>query len=150
MTSGELISEAIREVTDLRGPPAVVVALIFNGYFFKMVPRFPNRLIPLVNAMLAPVLTFTLVGWPTPDTMAPGLRWPELAAWITAGVQSLLLLCMAWVLHTRVLRLIIDNKVPALNPGRATESNTVVAETTSEDGTEKITKEETKITETKP
>ncbi len=138
MTVGELISEAIREVTTLNGPPAVVATLIFSGYALKMIQAFPNRFIPMVNAMIAPVLTLVLVGWPTPDTMAPGLRWPELAAWLTALVQSLLLLCMSWVLHDRILRKVIDDKVAAWNPGRETSEVKQEVSTSTPTGTETV------------
>lgn len=117
MSVGELIQTTIKEITSLQGPPAVIITIIFVGYALKMIPSFPNRFIPLVSFALGPLLTLVLVGWPTSGTMAPGLRWPEIAAWMTAIIQGFLLACAAWLSHAKVLRAVIDDKVPALKRG---------------------------------
>lgn len=100
----------------VKGPSAVVVFLIMLGYALKMIPWFPNRYIPLVNFAVGPMLTPVLVTWPQPGDMPAGVRWPEIAAWATILVMGFLLACVAWITHAKVLRQLIDNKVPALQP----------------------------------
>lgn len=110
----ELLEQFIAQITTLRGPPAVVITIIFVGYFAKMCPWIENKWIPLISFVLGPVLTLLIVGWPTTDTMAPGVRWPEIAAWATSIIQGFLLSCLAWASHAKVLRQLIDDKIPAL------------------------------------
>ena len=81
--------------------------------------------------------------------MAPGLRWPETAAWLTALVQGLLLACLAWVMHAKFLSKWIDDKIPALNPGRTVDTTTATELRTTEAGTQQATLE-TKVTLEKP
>lgn len=107
----------INQITTLRGPTAVVVYIIMAGYALKMVPRFPNRVIPLVSFLLGPALGVLLVSWPTPEKIAPDVRFPDLAAWATAVMQGFLLACLAWISHAKVLRKLIDDKIPALRTG---------------------------------
>jgi hypothetical protein len=106
----------------LKGPSAVVVFLIMLGYILKMVPRFPNRFIPCVNVLAGMALTPILVSWPQPGDMPPGVRWPEAAAWTTVFITGFLLACVAWISHAKVLRKIIDDKVPALQQAKTEET----------------------------
>ena len=142
----ELIDQLILQVITLKGPSAIVVFIIMLGYAAKMVPRFPNKCIPVVSFIIGPLLTPVLVGWPTPGSMDPGLRWPEAAAWVTSIVQGHLLACIAWISHAKILRKFIDDKIPALNPGL------VVARSTSSvsdaEGTQRT--EETLVSQEKP
>jgi len=110
----ELLEKFIVQITGLRGPTAVVFCIVFVGYALKMVPTFPNRFIPLVSFCLGPPLTLFLVCWPTPGSMEPGVRWPEIAAWTTLIIQGFLLSCVAWVSHAKILRQLFDDKIPAL------------------------------------
>ena len=110
----ETLEQFIVQITSLHGPTAVVFCIIMAGYALKMVPVFPNRFIPLVSFLLGPPLTLFLVAWPTTGSMEPGIRWPEIAAWVTSVIQGFLLACLAWVSHAKVLRTLIDDKIPAL------------------------------------
>lgn len=129
----ELLQKFIIQVTTLQGPTAVVFFIIMLGYALKMVPDFPNRFIPLISFMVGPPLTLILVAWPSVGSMEPGIRWPEVAAWATSLIQGFLLACLAWISHAKVLRKLIDEKIPALTPGRQVESATA-SETRTDDG----------------
>lgn len=111
----DMIDHYISQIVTLKGPSAVVVYLVMIGYALKMFPSFPNKHIPLVNFMVGPILTMFIVDWPTSGNMPPGVRFPEIAAWLTAVLQGLLLACIAWISHAKLLRKYIDDKVPALN-----------------------------------
>ena len=145
----ELIDQLIAEVTTLKGPSLVVVFIIFIGYALKM-SRFPNRCIPLVSFVIGPLLTPIMISWPEPGNMPNGVRWPEAAAWAQIVVMGFLLACIAWILHGKVLRKLIDDKVPALNPGRETNTKVAAETKTTDTGTEQTIKEETITTEVKP
>lgn len=110
----QLLEEFIVQITGLRGPTAVVFCIVFVGYVLKMSP-VPNRFIPLVSFVLGPPLTLFLVAWPTPGSMEPGVRWPEVAAWTTLVIQGFLLAVLAWLSHAQILRKLIDDKIPALS-----------------------------------
>jgi hypothetical protein len=146
----DLIDKLIVEVTTLKGPSAVVVFIIMFGYVLKMVPNFPNRYIPLVSFILGPLLTPMMVTWPQPGSMPEGVRWPEVTAWATVIVMGELLACLAWISHAQVLRKFIDNKIPALNPGRTVDLK-VDSKSMSTEDTQQLVKTEIEITkETKP
>lgn len=146
----ELIDSLILEFTTLKGPSLVVTVIIFVGYILKMLPRFPNRYIPVVSFVLGPLMTPFMVSWPSAGEMPPGLRWPEIAAWLTTLCTGLLLACLAWIVHGQVLRKLIDDKVPALNPGRKTEETVEVETHSDAAGTATKTTQEKVTTETKP
>lgn len=111
----DLIDSFISQIVTLKGPSAVVVFLVMLGYALKMIPKFPNQHIPLVNFLVGPVLTLFLVDFPNPGTMPPGVHYPDIAAWLTSFQQGFLLACLAWISHAKVLKVWIDDKVPALN-----------------------------------
>lgn len=110
----ELIDKSILELTALQGPSLVVVFIIMLGYALKMIPKFPNKFIPLVSFIVGPILTPFMVKWPDVGDMPSGVRWPEITAWATVLVMGLLLACLAWILHGKFLRKLIDDKIPAL------------------------------------
>lgn len=147
----EMLDEMILQVTRLQGPSAVVVFVIMLGYACKMIQGFPNRYIPLVSFVTGPVLTLILVGPPGTGQMPPNLFWPDLAAYTSCLVTGFLLSCLAWIMHAKFLRKWIDDKVPALNPGRTTATTEVKQTSTDADGDvseKKVTQELT--TEDKP
>ena len=115
-TDMEMLDKFITDFTSPHGPKAVVIFIIFLGYALKMWKRFPNRCIPLVSFIVGPPLAVLLVQWPTAGRMDPGLLWPDVAAWITALIQGFLLACSAWILHAKILRQFVDDKIPALQP----------------------------------
>jgi hypothetical protein len=112
----EMLDSLILQVTTLKGPSAVVVFIIMLGYALKMVPKFPNKYIPLASFVIGPVLTLILVGPPGTGTLSPNLFWPDLAAHVSCLVTGFLLSCVAWIMHAKFLRKMIDDKVPELNP----------------------------------
>jgi hypothetical protein len=111
----ELINPYLAPIITLTGPTAVVVYLIMIGYAAKMISWIPNRFIPFINFAFGPILGILLVAWPVDTDMPPGVRYPEITAWLTAILRGFLMACTAWVLHARVLRNIIDDKVVQLN-----------------------------------
>lgn len=112
----DYLNPLIEALTKLHGPPLVIVFLIVNGYMLKMTKVFPNRFIPLVNAILAPALTILLVEWPDKEqTWMLKVKWPAIAAWATSLLQGTLYNFIAWVGHAKFLRKWIDDKVPAMS-----------------------------------
>lgn len=134
----EMLDQFILQITTLKGPSAVVVFLVMFGYALKMTPMVVNRYIPLINFILGPILTIFIVDFPTPGSMPPGVRYPEIAAWLTSILTGFLLACLAWISHAQILRKWIDDKVPALNPDKTMDKKTVSEESTNADGTAKI------------
>jgi hypothetical protein len=143
----ELLDKALEEITTLHGPSLVVVFIILLGYALKMIPAFPNKLIPLVSFVIGPILTPIMVGWPDTGSIPPGVRWPEYASWATVLVQGFLFACIAWIMHGKVLRKLIDDKVPALNPGRTVQTATLSAVDMSG---QEVVKESSKVVTDKP
>mgnify|MGYP000384882049 CR=1 FL=1 len=147
----EMLDEMILQVTRLQGPSAVVVFVIMLGYACKMIQGFPNRYIPLVSFVAGPALTLILVGPPGTEQMPPNLFWPDLAAYTSCLVTGFLLSCLAWIMHAKVLRKWIDDKVPALNPGRTVEKTEEVKTVTDAAGeVQSQHTAEQKVTDTKP
>lgn len=104
----------INQLTSLTGPKQIIVFLIMFGYLLKMIPSFPNVLIPIANCfVLGPALSVMLLGWPTNGEILPSVRYPEVAAWAQAYQKGLLLGCIAWISHGLILRKFIDEKVEA-------------------------------------
>ena len=141
----ELIDQAIARITALQGASAVIACIVMLGYALKMISGFKNKYIPLVSFAVGPPLTMILVGWPEPGNMAPNLRWPEAAAWVTSFIQGFLFACIAWISHAKILRRFIDDKIPALNPGRTMDTSTAT-ETVTTPEAQSTVKAETKIT----
>lgn len=111
------IDEWIVKITALSGPTLLIVTLWMAGYFFKLVPVFPNRLIPAATLGIALTMTPFLVMWPSPGDAPPGLRWPNITAWIQTVDRAVLLWALAWLTHATALKKLIDDKVNgALNP----------------------------------
>jgi hypothetical protein len=146
----ELIDAMITELTTLKGPSLVVVFIILAGYALKMIPRFPNKFIPLVSFCIGPLLAPVMVSWPNSGDMPPGVRWPEAAAWAQVIVMGFLLACCAWILHGKVLRKLIDEKIPALTPGRKVEQTKSVETASDAGGAKTITTEEKKTIDVQP
>lgn len=138
----DTLNPFIEQVTTLKGPSLLVVFLIMLGYALKMFRQFENRGIPFVNFTVGALLCPLIVAWPTPGSMEPDLRFPELAAWISSTINGFLLACIAWVTHTKFLRKFIDDKIPAMNPGRTEEKTKTVEVTSDQEGEKKTTKEE--------
>lgn len=113
----EMLDPFILQVVTLRGPSAIVVFLIMLGYALKMFPAIPNRFIPLVNFVAGPALAVFLLPWPATGMIDPGLRYPDVAAWLMLIMTGFLLACIAWMLHAKFLRKFIDEKIPALKTG---------------------------------
>ena len=145
----EIIDPLINYVTTLNGPSSVIVFLVMLGYVLKMLPWFPNKHIPLSNFIVGPVLTLFLVDWPSPETMPPAVRFPETAAWLTAIQRGFLLACVAWISHAKILRGLIDDKVPALNPDKITDTTVFKEERTGGGATATTEQTVTSTTETK-
>jgi hypothetical protein len=131
----ETLDNLILEIVTLRGPTAVVVFLVMLGYILKMTGAFPNKYIPLVNFIVGPILTVFIVDWPTPGSMPHGIRYPDVASWLTALQTGFLLSCLAWLSHAQILRRLIDDKIPALNKDQKVDTNM------STDKTESVTTE---------
>lgn len=138
----DTLNPFIEQVTTLKGPMVVVVFLIMLGYALKMIDSFPNRYIPFVNFVLGALLAPILVAWPTPGNMEPSLRFPELASWFTSTITGFLLACVAWITHTKFLRKFIDDKIPAMNPGRTVDETKVEEIRVDEEGAHKTVTEE--------
>lgn len=112
----DAIDPFITQLTTLTGPKQIVVFLIMFGYMLKMIPNavFANRFIPLFNCfVLGPAMSVLLLGWPEVGQIAPGVRYPLLAAWAQAYQTGALLAAIAWVAHGVVLKKLIDDKVTA-------------------------------------
>lgn len=137
----EMLDQLILQVTQLKGPSAVVVFIIMFCYMLKMWRLFPNRFIPIVGAILGPILTLILVGPPGTGSLAPNLFWPDLAAHVSCIVTGFLLFCVAWIMHAKFLRKLIDDKVPELNPGRVVSTSTSESKVESEAGTQQVQQE---------
>lgn len=110
----DVLDPIINQLISLKGPKQIIVFLIMFGYLLKMIPSFPNVLIPIANCfVLGPALSVLLLGWPTNGEIAPTVRYPEIAAWAQAYQTGLLLGCIAWISHGLILRKVIDEKVSA-------------------------------------
>ena len=149
----DLINPLLNAVTSLHGEALVIFFLVVNGYMWKMVPSFPNRWIPLINMLLGPLLCVAVVKWPDPaDTWMQQVKYAELAAWANTLMQGVALSFVAWVLHHKILKTLIDDKVPAMNPGMTKETKETVETSVAADGgaTKTIGKEEKTVLETPP
>lgn len=138
----DTLNPFIEQVTTLKGPMVLVVFLIMLGYALKMAPNFPNRFIPFVNFIMGAALSPILVKWPAPGSMDSDLKFPELAAWFTSIITGFLLACVAWITHTKFLRKFIDDKIPAMNPGRTVDETKVEETRVDEEGAQKTVTEE--------
>lgn len=114
MNPFDMIDPLIQQFTTLSGTRLVIVFLVMAGYMMKMIPKVPNRWIPILNCFLiGPALSVLLVGWPANGDIAPDVRFPEVAAWVQAYVKGLLLGVIAWLAHGMVLKRFVDEKVEA-------------------------------------
>lgn len=146
----DTLNPFIEQVTTLKGPMLLVVFLIMLGYALKLTKSFPNRGIPVVNFIIGAALAPIVVAWPSPGSMDPALRFPDIAAWFTSTITGFLLSCVAWLMHDKFLRKFIDNKSPALSPSRTTDKR-VETETHIEDGkSQKQERTTTEVTELNP
>lgn len=137
----DLINPLLNVVTSLHGEALVIFTLIVLGYVMKTAFFFPNEWIPRVNFFIAPILTILIVQWPDPaDTWMQKLKYPEPAAWANTLMKGTGLFFIAWVIHHKALKTLIDDKVPAMNPGM--KRDTTTTETVQVTGGE-----ETKVTE---
>lgn len=111
MDSIELVDQLIRDVTALKGPKLLIAFLIALGYGLQKAPLIDSKYIPRILVLLGIVLAPVLVAWPTPETMEPGVRFNDITAWVQVGVQGFLLACGAWLLHAKILKRMIDDKI---------------------------------------
>jgi hypothetical protein len=74
--------------------------------------------------------------------------WPTAAAWAHELMKGIALFFVAWVLHNKVLKVFIDDKVPAMNPGMTKETKKVEETSVAESGEETKTVEKTEKTVT--
>lgn len=121
----DLINPILNSITGMSGEALVVFILIINGYLFKEMTFFPNDWIPRINFFLAPLLCILVVQWPDPtDTWMQKVKFPMAAAWAHSLMKGVALFFIAWVLHNKVLKVFIDDKVPAMNPGMTKDMKT--------------------------
>lgn len=143
----DLINPILNSITGMNGEALVVFILIINGYLFKEMTFFPNEWIPRLNFLLAPILCILVVQWPDPsDTWMQKVKFPMAAAWAHTLMKGVALFFVAWVLHNKVLKVFIDDKVPAMNPGMTKESKKVEETSVAESGEETKTVEKSEKT----
>lgn len=101
----ELLTDLLTQIKGLTGYSLVAVVLIALGYALKMIPRFPNQFIPAATMLAGMILTPLLT---SPGEMAPNLRNPI----VGQVVHGFLIACVAWILHDKLLKGIIDRYLP--------------------------------------
>jgi hypothetical protein len=106
-----MIDDMILQIVTLKGPQLMIAFLILTGYGLKIFPWFPNDLIPLVTIAFGGALAPLFIAWPSTGSMDPALRYPEVTAWAQIMITGLLLGAGAWLIHNKVLKPFIDDKI---------------------------------------
>ena len=102
----DYLEDILKVITNL-GPEALTVAvMIALGYVLRILPAFPNKLIPYVCIFGAPFIYPFLTN---PGRVAPDVQHPIVRCVIT----GFLLGAVAWFSHNKVLAH-IENKIPGL------------------------------------
>lgn len=122
----DFIDPVLVSLTALKGPKLLIAFLVVVGYGLKFVPGFSNRYIPYVTMPLGALLAPFLVAWPKPENMEPDLRYNEVAAWIQVEIMGVLLASVAWAMHAKILKRVIDNKfeTPSFTPPEGSDKPT--------------------------
>lgn len=109
----DYLDSFIVDILALKGPKLLIVFLIVLGYGLQAVPIFPNKYIPRVVLVLGILLSPFILSWPQPGQMPPELRYPDLAAWTQTLMAGFLLAAVSWLLHNKLLKPYIDDKLGA-------------------------------------
>lgn len=122
----QMIDEMILQVVTLKGPQLMIVFQILVGYGLKVIPWFDNRFIPLSTVVIGGLLAPLFIAWPEPGSMDPALRYPEVTAWAQTIITGLLLGAGSWLIHNKVLKPFIDDKIspPSFTPPPGKETPT--------------------------
>ena len=105
------LDSIIQSIVTLHGAKLVIVTCIGLGYLLKLIKKFPNTYIPHCVVLAGAPLAVLLMAWPSPASQEPGIRFIEAAAWTQASIGGLLLGAAGWLLHNKVLRKYLDEKL---------------------------------------
>lgn len=111
MNPFDLLDSFLLEVLKLKGPKLLAVFLIVLGYGLKFIPKFPNQFIPVIVLLSGTALAPFMLAWPQPGEIDPALRYPEVAAWAQTLLAGFLVGGLSWLLHAKLLRKVIDEKL---------------------------------------
>jgi hypothetical protein len=106
-----MIDEMILQIVTLKGPQLMIAFLIMTGYGLKIFPWLDNKYIPPVTVILGGAMAPLFISWPAEGKMSPELRYPEVAAWAQIIITGLLLGAGSWLIHNKVLKPFIDDKI---------------------------------------
>ena len=109
----DIINGVVDFIGKLSAPALLFVTLIIMGYGLKLLPVFPNRLIPLAT-LTVPMAVYPIIG--NRGLVNSDFDSSSKVLWAMA-MQGLIIGFAAWVSHRKVLKRLIDDKVNgALNP----------------------------------
>ena len=111
MNFNELTDQIILEVLSLKGPKLLMVSLVLLGYLLKSVPKFPNRWIPRTIIATGGLLSPLFIPLPSHGSIDPGLCCPEPTCWASVVMTGFILGGASWLLHAKLLKKLIDDKV---------------------------------------
>jgi len=104
--------QTIWAMIQLKAALLVVVAVVIIGYLLKLIPKWNNDNIPWV-VIPSSILLYGILCVPPAssfDTVSDSLRYL-----VTTAILGALVGLIAWGLHARILKRILDAKIPALN-----------------------------------
>jgi drug/metabolite transporter (DMT)-like permease len=116
MSFHEITDQLLLEITALTGPKLLMAFLVAVGYALQAVPQVPNRFIPHVNIALGSVLAPLFIGVPATGQMPHNLALPDVTAWAQVLMTGFLLSCATWLMHAKLLKPLIDDKLAGSGP----------------------------------
>ena len=111
MNPHELADQFLIELLALKGPSLLLVFLMMLGYGLKVVPWIDNKRIPLFIVLGGGVLAPLFIPFQSPGSIDPGLCCVEATQWASVLITGNLLGALAWLLHAKLLKRWIDEKI---------------------------------------
>ena len=111
MNPHELADEFLIELLALKGPSLLLVFLMMLGYGLKVFPWIDNKHIPLCIVLGGGMLSLLFIPLQPTKSIDPGLCCPEATQWASVLITGNLLGALAWLLHAKLLKKWIDEKV---------------------------------------